>query len=187
MRGKELTTEVDDLTTEIEELDKVTTLLNSLGEERQMSAQSAIEELVTRGLRMIFDPSLSFHIVQSVRGKTAVVEFVVRTTLGDESVETSVMDARGGGLASVIGFLLRLVVMLLGRDARDSNVLVLDETFGMVSAEYLDPLSQFLREVVDRTGVQIIMVTHSPALSELADRVYYFSAVGGKTLVKDVS
>ena len=187
LRGQQLTQQVSELQETLEELDRVTILLNSLGEERQLAAQASIEELVTRGLQMIFDESLSFHIVQSVRGKTAVVEFMVRTTLGASVVETSVMDARGGGLAAVIGFLLRLVVMLMGQDPRDANLLVLDETFAHVSSEYLEPLGQFLREVVDRTGVQIVMVTHQPEFAEYADRVYNFSTEGGKTVVKDVS
>ena len=187
LRGKELTTEVSDLSALVEELDRVTVLLNSLGEERQLAAQSSIEELVTRGLRMIFDDTLSFHIVQAVKGKTAVVEFVVRTTLGSDVIETPVMDARGGGLAAVIGFLLRFVVMLMGRDPRDSTIMVLDEIFAHVSAEYLEPTGQFLREVVDRTGVQIIMVTHQPEFAQYADRVYNFSTTNGKTVVKDVS
>jgi DNA repair exonuclease SbcCD ATPase subunit len=187
LRGKELTTEVSDLSALVEELDRVTVLLNSLGEERQLAAQSSIEELVTRGLRMIFDDTLSFHIVQAVKGKTAVVEFVVRTTLGNDVIETPVMDARGGGLAAVIGFLLRFVVMLMGRDPRDSTIMVLDEIFAHVSAEYLEPTVQFLREVVDRTGVQIIMVTHQPEFAQYADRVYNFSTTNGKTVVKDVS
>ena len=187
LRGKELTTEVSDLSALVEELDRVTVLLNSLGEERQLAAQSSIEELVTRGLRMSFDDTLSFHIVQAVKGKTAVVEFVVRTTLGNDVIETPVMDARGGGLAAVIGFLLRFVVMLMGRDPRDSTIMVLDEIFAHVSAEYLEPTGQFLREVVDRTGVQIIMVTHQPEFAQYADRVYNFSTTNGKTVVKDVS
>lgn len=187
MRGQELSQEVSTLTQEIEDLAKVTALLNSIGEERQLAAQQSIEDLVTRGLRMIFDDSLSFHIVQSVKGKAQVVDFTVRTTIGESVVDTSVMDGRGGGLAAVIGFLLRLVVMLLDHSHRDGSILVLDETFAHVSAEYLEPLGQFLREVVDRTGVQIVMVTHQPEFAEFADNVYNFSSVDGKTVVRDVS
>lgn len=186
-RGKELTALVAEMATDVEDLDRVTVLLNSLGEERQLEAQASIEELVTRGLQMIFDDTLSFHIVQNVRGKTAVVDFVVRTDLGTSVIETPVMDARGGGLAAVIGFLLRLVVMLMGRDPLDANLMVLDETFAHVSSEYLDAVGQFLREVVDKTGVQIIMVTHQSPFEEFADRVYHFTTVDGKTVVKDVS
>jgi len=182
LRGKEVKAEVADLAELTEVLDRTTILLNSLGEDRQEKTQEIIEQLVTRGLQTIFDDTLSFHIVQTVKGKSAVVDFLVRTELPSGIVETSVMEARGGGLAATIGFLLRLVVMLLGKGTRTENILLLDETFAHVSAEYLDPLRQFLREVVDKTGVQILMVTHQTEFLEGADVVYRFSNVDGRTV-----
>ena len=67
-RGKELQDEVSVLAETVEDLDRVTILLNSLGEDRQQRAQQTIEELVTRGLQTIFDETLSFHIVLTTRG-----------------------------------------------------------------------------------------------------------------------
>lgn len=185
-RGKELQAEVATLGDDIEELDRVTLLLNSLGEDRQEKAQQLIEELVTRGLQTIFDETLSFHILQTVKGKTASVEFVVRTTLSGSVVDTPVMDARGGGLAATIGFLLRLVVMLLSKGTQTENILILDETFAHVSADYLPALGEFLQQIRDKTGVQIIMVTHQTEFEEYADKVYRFSIHDGQTVVTEI-
>lgn len=186
MRGKDLETEIDELGQLAEDLEKVTILLNSLGEDRQYQAQQRIEELVTRGLREIFDDSLSFHIIQTTERRSVTVNFIVRTDLGNNViVDTPVMDARGGGLAATIGFLLRLVVMLLDKGTRTENLLVLDETFAHVSAEYLPNVGQFLSEVVHKTAIQIFMVTHQPELTEFADKVYRFDMVDGKTRVSE--
>lgn len=185
LRGKELKSEIEDLGTLVEDLDRVTLLLNSMGEDRQFKAQQQIEELVTRGLQTIFDSTLSFHIVQSTRGKSVIVDFIVRTTLPRSVVDTPVLDARGGGLAATIGFLLRLVVLLLSKGTRSENILVLDETFAHVSAEYLPAVGEFLQEVKDKTGIQILMVTHQPELAEFADRVYRFSTEDGKTVISE--
>lgn len=182
-RGKELQSVVEILGDEINDLERVTILLNSIGEERQLKAQTLIENLVTRGLQTIFDDSLSFHIVQSVKGKTAVVDFVVRSTMPEATFETPVMEARGGGLAATIGFLLRVTVMLLGHDPKKDNILVLDETFAHVSAEYIPALGAFLHELREKTGIQIIMVTHQEEFLDYADRVYRFSYDNGKTKV----
>lgn len=185
-RAKEVKEEIARLQEEITVLDRSGVVLNSIGEERQLKAQDTIEQLVTRGLQQIFDESLSFHIVQTVKAKAASVEFVVRTTLaGGGVVDTPVMDARGGGLAATIGFLLRVVILLLKRKT-DGNILILDETFAHVSDEYLEGVGEFLRELVDKTGIQIVMVTHQPVFSEYADAVYRFSAVDGKTKVETV-
>ena len=188
LRAKEYQTEIKTLAEEVSVLDHVTILLNSLGEERQLQAQQTIEELVTRGLQTIFDETLSFHIVQTTRGKNSIVEFLVRDTFGlDDTMirETPVMEARGGGLAVTIGFLLRVVVMLLRGGTKEQNILVLDETFGMISAEYLAPLGDFLRELVDQTGIQIVLVTHQVEFTEYADKVYRFGQIEGKTVVQE--
>lgn len=187
-RYKSLTTEVADLSSEIEILDRTAVLLNSLGEERQAQAQGVIETLVTQGLQTIFDESLSFHIETNTKAKVSGVDFVVRSTLAHESVETPIMEARGGGLAAVVGFLLRVVIMLLSTSSSRTNILVLDETFAMVSAEYLDPLGQFLRQIVDKTDIQILLVTHQPEFLEVADKAYRFSQIDGRTkVVENVS
>lgn len=183
--GKRIKDEIAGLRAEIENYEKVAGVLRSIGDERQASAQQQIEVLVTQGLKTIFGEELSFHLVPGERAKAPVVDFVVRSTLGDTVVETDVMDARGGGLAATVGFLLRLVVLLLSRDRQDT-VLFLDETFAHVSAEYEPRLAEFLRELVDKTGVQIIIVTHSDAFSDLADVRYRFELQNGMTKVREV-
>lgn len=155
----------------IQDLEKVSALLASISEEKQADAQSKIENLVTQGLQKIFGPDWSFHVVPSVRGKTPIVEFKVRTKIQNRILETSVLDARGAGLASVVGFLLRLVLILL---SRKSSVLILDETFANLSDSYIPNLIEFIREIVDKTNLQIIMVTHEPRFAEVADKCYQF-------------
>lgn len=185
-RLDEFGAELVDLADNIVIYERVNTLLNSIGEKRQYAAQGAIEQLVTRGLQTIFDESLSFHIIQDVKARRAEVSFVVRTTLKDGSkVDTDVMNARGGGLAATIGFLLRLVVLLLRDEGKKDIFMVLDETFAHVSAEYLDGLRDFIRQIVDKTGVQILMVTHQPEFAESADKVYRLSTSNGKTVVRE--
>lgn len=181
--GKRLTAEVGELRGQIELHERAIALLTSIGEERQATAQAQIEALVTRGLTTIFGPDLSFHLVPVIRGKRPEVDFVVRSQLDGAAVDTDVIDARGGGLAATVGFLLRLVVLLLTAKTGTDAVLVLDETFAHVSADYEPRLAEFLAELVQRTGVQIIMVTHSDAYSEHADVRYRFTLQEGITTV----
>lgn len=186
-RATAVKAEIARLQDEITNLDKSGVVLNSIGEERQLKAQDTIEYLVTSGLQQIFDSSLSFHIIQTVKSKAASVEFMVRTQLHDGGVvDTPVMEARGGGLAATIGFLLRVVILLLKNGSEKDNILILDETFAHVSDEYLEAVGEFLRQLVDRTGIQIVMVTHQPVFGEYADAVYRFSAEDGKTKVETI-
>ncbi len=181
-RARAIHTEVTDLRAQIALHERAAALLATIGEQRQADTQRRIETLVTQGLRTIFGEDLSFHLLPVVRGKRPEVDMVVRSHIGGTLVETPVMEARGGGLAAVIGFLLRLVVLLLSAH-REDTVLVLDETFAHLSAEYEPRMAEFLRDLVERTGVQIILVTHSDAFSDAADTNIRFRLVDGKTRV----
>ena len=186
IRDEDLKEEIRKLSSQVVFHDRAAVLLNSIGEEKQYKAQEAIEQLVTRGLQTIFDESLSFVIRQDVKAKRAEVTFIVRSDRADGTIiETDILSARGGGLAAVVGFLLRLVVLLLGAGAKEEHILVLDETFSHVSEEYLPSLKDFLRKIVDKTGVQILMVTHQNQFIEIADKVYRLSSTGDKTIVTE--
>lgn len=179
-RHAEVEGQIASLDEEVLLYEQVTALLNSVGEERQDTAQRQIESLVTHGLQTVFDESLSFHLVRSVKANRVNIEFLVRSTVEGQEFETPVMEARGGGLAATVGFLLRIVVMMLSGERR---LLFLDETFAHLSAEYEPRMAEFLRELVDRTGMQIILVTHSTAYADSADMSYRFSLVDGVTQV----
>jgi ABC-type iron transport system FetAB ATPase subunit len=186
LRGKAAEQAVAELRERLEVHESVVATLTRIGEERQESARRQIEELVTRGLQAIFEDNLSFHAVQSVRSNAVSIEFIVRSAYGDQVVETSVLDARGGGLAVVVAFMLRLIVLLLTPGAR--RALFLDESFSHVSAEYEPRVAEFLREVCDKAGVQILLITHSRAYDDLADQHYRTAlAPDGITVLEGLS
>lgn len=171
--GQRAQQRVTELEAAVELHEKAVKLFTSIGEEQQAYAQHQIEELVTRGLQVIFDETLSFRLVQAVKNNQATVDFTVVSTVNGQEIETSVMDARGGGLAAVVGFILRFVIMLLTPGLR--RIMVLDESFAHLSEEYEGRLADFLREVCDKAGVQIFLVTHSRAYDDVADRRYRLS------------
>lgn len=182
-QARSVHTEIGELTQLAELHEKAAHILTAIGEQRQDTTQRSLETLVTQGLRTIFADDLSFHLVPGVRAKTPVVDMVVRSRLADgTAVETDILSARGGGLAAVIGFLLRLVILLLSRSRQDT-VLLLDETFAHVSADYLPRLIEFLKDLVAKTGVQIVLVTHDESFQEAADTVYRLQLVDGVTRV----
>lgn len=176
--------EIAELRAHITLHERAAAVLTKFGEDRQAEAQRQIEALVTQGLHTIFgDPGLSFHVVPAVRAKRNEVDFVVRSHLGNTTVDTDVLDGRGGGLAATVGFLLRLVILLL---SGGETVLFLDESFAFLSEDRHPAMAQFLADIAAKTGVQIIMVTHTPALAEHADRVYHFQQSSGATTVRAV-
>lgn len=173
--GARTQAEVARLESEAEVHAKAGALLTTIGERAQADAQAQLEQMVTRGLQVVFGEELSFHAVQTVRAYQTVVDFIIRSEyVADDGskhqVDTPVLDARGGGMSAVTGFILRLVVLLRSPHAR--RVLFLDETFAHVSPEFEQRVAEFCREVADQAGVQIILVSHSDAYDGFADKRY---------------
>lgn len=180
-QGKQAKTQYEEQAALVVACEEAVGFLNSFADERQKSVQAKIETLVTHGLQTVFgDEDMTFHVIGEQKASRAEVHFSLRTKMDDQIVETSILDARGGGVAAVVGFLLRLIVKLL---KQERPLLAMDETFAQLSADYEPRLAEFMRELVDQTGVQIVMVTHSEAYSDHADIVYRFGQKSGKTTI----
>lgn len=157
---------------------KAAAFLTQYGDEREQHVHALIENLVSQGLQHVFQEEMQFVVAKKVSGSRTVVDFQIVSQYGDEKIATPVMSARGGGVAAVSGFLLQVVVMLLTDAPR---VLFLDETFAQVSADYEVRLADFMSQLADSLGLQIVMVTHSDAYEDYADASWRISNVGGKT------
>jgi DNA repair exonuclease SbcCD ATPase subunit len=182
---KQAQAEVAQLTGRIEDLDQVAGLLTTYADDQQATVQGNIEKIVSTGLRTIFGEDLWLRIDNRLVGRRPELDFLLVSVIDGQTLETSILDARGGGVAAVAGFLIQAVLVLLTPGVRP--VLFLDETFGQLSADYLEPLAGFIRELVDRSALQVVLVTHSDVFRNHADRAYEFEQVKGVTVVRSDS
>lgn len=147
-------------------LDQACALIGRFADTRQDEVHKRLEDLVSQGLAHIFQEDLRLVILTKQVGKRTDVDFLIRDSVG---VETTILESRGGGVAAVTGFLLRVVMVVL-KDA--PKLLVLDESFAQVSAEYEPRVAEFLGQLASDLGIQIVLVTHSTAYEDASDRVY---------------
>ncbi len=135
----------------------------------QTESHQQVESLLTFGLQSVFD---DLHMTAKLvttekRGAPwSEVEIVQRT------VQASILEASGGGPASLIAFLLRVLTV---RRTGLAPLLLLDEPFSMVSSAYVPKVAQLLRQLAEKTGLTILMVTH--------DRQYLDAATHGYEVV----
>jgi hypothetical protein len=156
-------------------------VLQAAIEARRLELRDRVELLVTRGLRAVFGRAdLEFFFEQSTWGKISGITPGLRSAFGEKVIEADIVDGHGGGIADVISFLLRVVVLSLARP-RLAPVLILDEPFRHVSLEYLRGCSSLLRELNRSAGIQFVLVTHKPELVDAADVVYRSSIENGAT------
>lgn len=158
-------------------------VLRRYADVQQEDIRRRLEGLVTLGLRAVFEEDLAFHLRSKVVGKRTDTELTITSTYDGQQIETPIMDARGGGVAAVTGFLLQVILLLLHRAPK---ILFLDEAFSQVSAEYEPRLVEFMSELADRSGMQFVVVTHSSAFEDVSDAVYRTSSIDGATKVERV-
>lgn len=176
-RGALLEAEIAALTEEAALEEQVGAILLLLEENWRKDFERGVSAAVSEGLTMVFDEELEFRIRGGVRAGQSAVSFELMTPNGP----VDIVKAEGGSLAQVCGFLLR-VILLLAFQPPLRRIVVLDEAFSGVSESNVPQLGALLREIVDETGVQIILVTHDPRFGEQADTVYEVErAPGAKT------
>jgi ABC-type transporter Mla maintaining outer membrane lipid asymmetry ATPase subunit MlaF len=126
-----------------------------------------ISEIVTLALASVFDDPYEFDVefVQR-RGQTECDLSFVR-----EDAHVSPLTASGGGVVDIAAFALRVALWSL-KQPHTRPILILDEPFRFVSANYKPKASEMLKMISERLGLQIIMVTHSEELIECADAVF---------------
>lgn len=174
----EISQSKDTLTT----LDQAVSLIGQYADSRELEVQKRIETLVTNGLRTVFNDDMRFLVVQKAVGKRTEIKFKIESVYDGQAVETDILSARGGGVAAVTGFLLRVIMILL---TDSSRVLFLDETFAQVSSNYADNIARLLEDLATEYGFQFILVTHRmPEIEDVSDRVYQASMKNGTTSYK---
>ena len=98
-------------------------------------------------------------------------------TVGSDNFKLRRKDDEGGGLIDVISFALRVVLHSL-ETPQSRNVLVLDEPLKW-TGKLMSKAGQMIKEISNRLGLQVILVTHEPELSEIADRSFFVEQVDG--------
>jgi ABC-type glutathione transport system ATPase component len=135
-------------------------VLQLLAQAVQQKAHERICHVVSSCLSAVFDDPYSFHIeFERKRGRTeAALRFRRR------GLEVDPLTASGGGVVDVASFALRIACLVMHRP-KLSRVLVLDEPFRFVSAQYQEGVRTMLEQISAEMKVQIIFITHNPELA----------------------
>lgn len=175
--------EITRLTGEEEVADLSATVLRTLIDEEVSLSVKAVEDLLTEGLRAVFeDQDLSVRAdVDIQRGKVAV-ELVTIQRHSDGTVSEGLSrDAFGGAVTTVQSVLLRTIVIVR---RRLRPVMFLDESLPAFDANYVNNMGVFLRILCEKIGMDILLVSHNPAMIEAANKAYRIVNTNGKAVFK---
>ena len=155
-------------------------LFKQIGGENEREILERIQDFISYGLRSVFGSDYQFIVEMRTEGKELKVDFGIRT--GDLS--TTVVGAKGGGLAECVSILLQIFFVLVDRSL--SRFVVLDAALIHLSEKYCKNMSHLLSEICSKTDIQILLLAHMGDYGEYADTLYEFTQVGGKTKARRI-
>jgi len=155
--------------------------LEELANGRRGAMKGKIESVITEAVQLIYGPSYKVELSYSFKNNRSWLEIeMVRNTEQGEIRRD--MGGFGGGMADTISVPLRLMVLMGSRQT--DRVCVLDECWKHMDLERIDLVGKFLRLLVDKLGIQIVMCSHHEKMREFADRTYEVSEAGGVSKVE---
>ncbi|MGE5455424.1 MAG: hypothetical protein ACM3O9_09530 [Methylocystaceae bacterium] len=161
---------------------QVSQLFLLAAEYARANACTAMEKIVTTGLRSVFANDLAFHIeLDTARTDRPEASFLVASSYGGNAqISNEPRDARGGGVVDIIALALRVAFIEIS-DPPVEGPLILDEPAKHVSEEFMPGVAAFIRQINDSFGRQIILITHNHELEAAGDLCYQFTQQEGKT------
>ena len=156
---------------EEEKLELVANVFRQMIDMEITEGVQAVEKLLSEGLASVFDDQDLWveANVEVQRGKVSVDLITKQRQPNGTVIDGSSSDAFGGAVTTVQSALLRIIV-LLRREMRP--LLLLDESLPAFDAHYVHNMSRFLSLLCKRLGMDILLVSHNPALVEAADKAY---------------
>ncbi|NBR67390.1 MAG: hypothetical protein EBT79_09000 [Actinobacteria bacterium] len=179
LRLSKASAEVSRLEGEEEVADLAGGVLRTLIDDEVTLSVKAVEDLLTDGLRAVFeDQDLSVRAdVDVQRGKVSVDLVTVQRQSDGTVTEGLSREAFGGAVTTVQSVLLRTIV-IVRRGMRP--VLFLDESLPAFDANYVGNMGAFLRSLCAKLDMDILLVSHNPAMVEAADHAYRIVKTDGR-------
>lgn len=162
----------------IDTLEKAQVFIQKVAQDTQSQLKFQITEIVQLALDACWPDEKKFSLEFEIkRNRTeAALKFIDNENLVDPTEED------GGGVVDVASFSLRLATWSLGKTA---PVILFDEPFKMLSNDLAEKISDIMREISDKLGLQIIFVSHNIGVIDCADKVFEVTKSKGISEAKE--
>lgn len=148
-------------------IDSIDFIEKSANHERGL-IKDKVECVITDALKEIYGNEYSINFDYTMkRNKTSVDIYLVKHTEFGDIIRKQ--DGYGGGVSDIISLPLKLLVLMALQ--KNEKILIADEP-GKHMDERVDKFGFFLKNVSEKLGVQIIILTHFESMKEFADSIY---------------
>jgi DNA repair exonuclease SbcCD ATPase subunit len=160
-------------------LEKAQVFIQTVAQQTQEQLRFHLQDIVQLAMDAVFPGEYEFNVIFEIkRGQTEA-----RLVFMKNGFEVDPIDASGGGVAELAAFSLRIATWTLGKT---DNVMLLDEPFKAVSLDVRPRAIEILKELSEKLNLQMIIITHDPAIVEMADKVFEVKLVNNISKVKEL-
>ena len=170
-----------DIDQETQIMTKVSLFLQSLSDQTRQQIVDKISAIVTDALQKIKDPNLEFRMNLSTERNQTDLKFTVLDK--NTNQEFDILNSYGGTIADIVTFPLRVSLLLKWEPAL-SKIIVMDEAFKFVSVADQEALAEFVKQISEKLGLQILLVTHSQTIASKAHKVFTVAKSGSVSEIK---
>lgn len=125
------------------------------------------EETVTSGLKRIFNEEYDFKIRIDQHKNKKGCTFLVHTDEYDGYIDID--NSQGTCLEQVVSMICRVIMVSL--DPEVHKTIILDEPFSGAAVDKIDKIVEFMYEISENFGIQLIVISHMQEFVDYADKV----------------
>ncbi len=143
----------------------VSIIVQQTAKETQEQIKLHINALVTQALHTVYPEDLhDFELQFDLKRNTTVIEPLLISDGHELDPEDNSI-----GMSEVIAFALRLALLTIGKKPK---FVLLDEPFTAVSTHHNVLMSEFIKQVSEDMGIQILLTSHVEELHNYAHTTY---------------
>ena len=158
---------------------KARVIIQTVAKETQKNLEFHLSHLVTMALAAVFPEEIEFVArIEVRRGKTEC-----DLLFKEFDQEYDPLEGSGFGPVDVASFALRITFWSLNKNR---PTFILDEPFRNVSPDLQHKVSDMLKEISKRLGVQIVMVSHQEDINVSADKTFVATKEGKVTRLEEL-
>ena len=155
---------------------KARTIVQIVAQETQAKVEYHISNLVSMALSSVFPDPYEFALrFAQRRNKTEADLLFVK-----DGKEGYPLDMSGGGPIDVASFALRVATWSIKSTRR---TMVLDEPGKFISRDLQIKFSEMIKHLSSSLGLQFIIVSHVPEITEAADKIFEVTNKNGESKV----
>ena len=155
-------------------------IVQTIAQATQKELEYHVSEIVSLALDAVFPDPYRLGVAFELRRGRSEADLTFGRG-GDEPIHP--MTAAGGGAVDVAAFALRVSLWSLA-PRKTRPTLVLDEPFRFLSRDLQPRAGKMLKEISEKLGLQMIIVSHETDLIENANKVFEVKLKKGRSTVE---